>query len=180
MIGIGALVTYLANERWSQMRPGEIAAFDQTARSLAGVYLAQLAIGVLGVLIISGEYATGMIRATFGAVPRRLGVFWAKVAVFAAATLVVMSAAAFGSFLLGQRLLTTHGVSLADPGVLRAVVGVALYLTVVGVLAVALGFIVRSTAGGVAAFVGLLMVLPAIARLLPVQLAGAGAAVPAR
>jgi ABC-2 type transport system permease protein len=167
MIGIGALVANLTNARWSEMRPVEIAMFDPVARSFAGVYLAQLVIGVIGVLVISGEYATGTIRATFGAVPKRLPVLAAKVGVFAVTTFVLSLLAAFGSFLLGQRLLATHGVALSAPGALRSVVGVALYLTVVGVLGLALGFTLRSTAGGIAALVGLLLVLPAIGRLLP-------------
>jgi len=100
-------------------------------------------------------------------VPRRLPVLWAKLVVFAATTLVLMVVSAFAAFLVGQRLLGRHGIGLSAPGVPRAVVGVALYLTAVGVLAVGLGFILRSTAGGIAAFVGLMLVLPALGRVLP-------------
>lgn len=167
LVGLGALVSYVTETHWNQMGTFERLTFDPTNRSLTGVFLAQLAVGVLGVLVVSGEYATGMIRATFSAVPRRLPVLWAKLLVFSGVTLVLMLVAAFVAFLGGQQLLTTHGTTLSAPHVLRAVLGVALYLTVVGILGVALGFIVRSTAGGIASLVGLLLVLPTIGRVLP-------------
>ncbi len=167
MIGISLLIAYFTNSRWSTLQPAERLTFDPTSRSLSGVFLAQLAVGVLGVLVISGEYATGMIRATFSAVPRRLPMLWAKLGVFAAVTFVPMLVSAFAAFFGGQALLGTHGTTLSAPHVLRAVVGVALYLTVVGILGVALGFIVRSTAGGIASLVGLLLVLPTLGRVLP-------------
>src|ERR1700712_5664498 len=90
MIGIGWLVSYETNSHWAHMQPDERIGFDPVSRSLTGVYLAQLAIGVLGVLVITGEYATGMIRATLSAVPRRLPVLWAKLAVFASVTFLLM------------------------------------------------------------------------------------------
>ncbi|HEV7209626.1 MAG TPA: ABC transporter permease [Mycobacteriales bacterium] len=167
MIGIGLLVSAVTNAHWGQLGPDERAHFDPVTRSLTGVYLAQLAVGVLGVLVISGEYATGMIRATFGAVPTRLPVLWAKLAVFAAVTFVLMLISSFVAFLGGQQLLTTHGTTLGAPNALRAVVGVALYLTVVGALGIALGFLIRSTAGGIATLFGLLLVLPTIGQVLP-------------
>jgi ABC-type transport system involved in multi-copper enzyme maturation permease subunit len=167
IVGLGALVSYVTNTHWSHMRPEERLGFDPVSRSLGGVELAQLAIGVLGVLVVTGEYATGMIRSSLMAVPRRLPVLGAKLVVFAACTAVLSIVSAFVAFLLGQQLLGTHGTTLGAPHVLRAVIGVALYLTVVGALAVGLGFILRSTAGGIAALVGLLLVLPGVARLLP-------------
>ncbi len=167
MVGLGLLVAYFTNNRWAQMSPIERLGFDPTSRSLTGVFIAQLAIGVLGVLIISGEYATGMVRASFAAVPRRLPVLWAKLVVFCGSAFALMLGSAFAAFLGGQALLGSHGTTLSAPHVLRAVIGVALYLTVVGVLGVALGFIIRSTAGGITALVGLLLVLPTIGRVLP-------------
>jgi hypothetical protein len=149
------------------MDPRELAGFEPIGRSVAGVNLAQLPIGVLGVLLISGEYATGMIRATFGAVPTRLPVIWAKAALFAAVTFVLMLVSAFLAFLGGQHFLATHGTTLSAPHAVRAVLGVAVYLTLIGVFAVALGFIVRNTAGGIATLFGLLLILPGIGQLLP-------------
>jgi ABC-type transport system involved in multi-copper enzyme maturation permease subunit len=167
IVGLGALVSYVTNTHWSHMRPEEQLNFDPVGRSLGGVELAQLAIGVLGVLVVTGEYATGMIRSSLMSVPRRWPVLGAKLVVFAACAFVLSIVSAFAAFLLGQQLLGTHGTTLGAPHVLRAVIGVALYLTVVGALAVGLGFILRSTAGGNATLVGLLLVLPGVAQLLP-------------
>lgn len=167
VVGLGALISAVTNAHWAQMNPIERANFDPVGRSLGGVELAQLAIGVLGVLVVTGEYATGMIRSSLMAVPRRWPVLGAKLLVFTACTFVLSIIAAFVAFLLGQQLLGTHGTTLSAPHVLRAVIGVALYLTVVAALAVGLGFILRNTAGGIATFVGLMLVLPGIARLLP-------------
>ncbi len=167
MVAMGWVIAWATARNWDELRPDERAAFSAIDFTLAGSTLAQLAIGVLGVLLITGEYATGSIRATFGAVPRRLPVLWAKAALFAAVTSVLMLLASLAAFLGGQQLLGTHGTTLSAPGAVRAVVGVAAYLTLIGVLAVALGFIVRSTAGGVATLFGLLLVLPGLGLLLP-------------
>jgi ABC-2 type transport system permease protein len=167
MVGIGWIVGAATNSHWASMDPRELANFEPIGRSLAGVNLAQLAIGVLGVLLISGEYATGMIRATFAAVPARLPVIWAKAALFAVVTFVLMLVSAFLAFLGGQQFLGSHGTTLSAPHAVRAILAVAVYLTLIGVFAVALGFIVRSTAGGIAALFGLLLVLPGIGQVLP-------------
>lgn len=144
---------------------------EDTAASapLQGYYLAQLLIGVLGVLFVTGEYGTGMIRSTFAAVPRRLPVVGAKAAVFGVVALVAMGATSFAAFFAAQPFLTGdgHGSSLADPGVLRAVLGVGVYLALVGVLGGAFGWIVRSTSGGISALVALLLVVPVMVQLLP-------------
>ena len=167
LIATGVLVGIVTNHYWSTLRPDEIAAFNPIDRTLLGYNLAQLAVCVLGVLLVTGEYATGMIRATFGAVPQRLPVVWAKATVYAVVTLVLMTAAALVAFSSGQLLLGDHGTTLAADGALHSVIGVGGYLTLIGVLAVALGFVIRSTAGAVALLFGLLMVLPAMGLLLP-------------
>jgi ABC-2 type transport system permease protein len=167
IVGLGALISYVTNNQWSHARPEELANFEPITRSLAGVNLAQLAIGVLGVLVVTGEYATGMIRSSLMAVPGRLPVLGAKLLVFTACTFVLTLVSAFVAFFLGQALLGSHGTTLGAPEAVRAVVGVALYLTVVGALAVGLGFALRSTAGGIATLVALLLVLPGLSRLLP-------------
>ena len=127
-----------------------------------GFGLSQLVMGVLGVLAITGEYATGTIRASFTAVPRRLPVLWAKVVVFALLGFTTMLAAAFGAFFLGQHLLGSYGVGLGAPHATRVVFALAGYLTLVGLLGLGLGGIVRATAGGIASLVGLLLVAPGI------------------
>jgi ABC-2 type transport system permease protein len=167
LVAIGWVFGWATDANWSELRPDEQASFNPIDTTLAGFNLAQLAVGVLGVLLVTGEYATGMIRATFGAVPRRLPVLWAKAALYAGVTFVLMLVAAFAAFLGGQQLLGTHGTTLSAPGALRAVVGVAGYLALIGVFSVALGFIIRSTAGGVATLFGLLLVLPTLGLLLP-------------
>jgi ABC-2 type transport system permease protein len=167
VVGFGLLVSYFTHNRWNHLDPGEQLSYNLIRRSLVGVNIAQLSIGVLGVLVITGEYTTGMIRATLGAVPRRLPVLWAKLGVFATVAFVVAIVSSFAAFLGGQAILGVHGVSLSAPGAERAVVGVALYLTVVGVLGLAFGFLIRSTAGAISALFSVLIVLPAIAAALP-------------
>jgi ABC-2 type transport system permease protein len=167
LIGLGLLFSYFTASRWSSMPAAERAGFDPTNVSLRGYFLAQLAIGVLGVLMFGGEYATGMIRATLSAVPRRLPVLWAKAFLFAAVTWVLTTGAALVAFLGGQAILGSHGTSLGSAGVLRVVLGTGLYLTVVGLLGVAVGALVRNTAGGIATVFGVLLILPALAEALP-------------
>jgi ABC-2 type transport system permease protein len=167
MVVLAWLIGWATNMHWSSMQPDERAQFNPIDRSLAGVNLAQLAIGVLGVLFVTGEYATGMIRATFAATPKRLPVIWAKAGLYGVVTLVLMLVSAFFAFLIGQHFLASHGTTLGAPHSWRAIFGVAGYLTLVGILAVAFGFLIRSTAGGIAALFGLLLVVPGIGQLLP-------------
>jgi hypothetical protein len=169
LIGFGVLFCAVTANRWPHMGASERAHFDPALTSLRGFFLAQLAVGVLGVLVISGEYATGMIRATLAAVPRRLPVLWAKAALYSVVTWVLMTVGSLIAFVAGQSLLSSRhiGTSLSDPGVARMVMGAGLYLTVVGLLGVAIGALIRNTAGGIATVFGLLLVLPALAEALP-------------
>ncbi len=169
IVGLAVLVPSVTVAHWPPHDAREAAGFDPTSRSLAGIFLAQLAVGVLDVLLITGEYATGMIRATLAAVPSRLPVLWAKAIVFAAVTLVVTLPSVMGAFLIGQSILKGKNLQagLGYPGVLRAVLGAALYLTVVGLLGLGLGALLRNTAGAISALFGVLFVLPIIVRFLP-------------
>ena len=167
MVAAGWIFGWATNRQWTTMPPEQPASFSPIDTTLAGYNLAQLAVGVLGVLLVTGEYATGMVRATFGAVPRRLPVLWAKATLYAVVTFVLMLAAGLVTFLGGQQFLGTHGTDLSAPGASQAIVGVAGYLTLIGVFAVALGFLIRSTAGGIATLFGLLLVLPGLGLLLP-------------
>jgi ABC-2 type transport system permease protein len=175
MVGLGSLIAAVQMGRWSSLSAHDRAALDSIDLGVAGYHLAQLAIGVLGVLVISGEYSTGMIRSSLMAVPKRLPVLWAKLGVFSAVTFALMLAASVVSFFGVQAIVTSHHVNhtLGDPHALRAVVGTALFLTVLGALGVGLGALVRNTAGGISAFVGLLFVLPGITALLPASIADA-------
>jgi ABC-type transport system involved in multi-copper enzyme maturation permease subunit len=169
IVGLAAIICAATAANWNQLDPIERATFDAAGISVAGSFLAQLAIGVLGVLLISGEYSTGMIRATMSAVPRRLPALWAKAAVFSVVTFVVTGIAALIAFTLGQRLLRSTGVSahLGDAGVLRAVIGSALYVTAVGLLGMGFGALLRHTAGAISMLVGVLLLLPTITAFLP-------------
>lgn len=170
--GLGALIAAIQMGRWNQLSPHDRATYDSINVAVGGWHLSQLAIGVLGVLVITGEYSTGMIRSSLMAVPRRLPVLWAKILVYAAVTLVLMLIASFISFFAVQAIVSQHHVqhSIGDAGAVRTVVGAALYLTMLGVLCVGLGGILRNTAGGIATFVALLFVLPGIVAILPTSL----------
>ena len=159
IVGLGALFCAARVSRWDHLDPGELRNFDPAGFSLNGIFLAQLAIGVLGVLVMSSEYATGQIRATLGAIPQRRLVLGAKALVFGVVTLLVGVVACLTSFGIGQAIFKAKhaGVSLGDPGVARAVVGGALYLAA----------ILRRTAGAIATLVGLLLIVPILANFLP-------------
>lgn len=146
--------------------------FNPTSYSLSGVLIAQLAIGVLGILVVTSEHSTGMIRATFAAVPQRGVVLAAKATVLGIVVLIVGEAASFVAFGVGQAILATRHASagLNDPGVLRAVIGAGLYLAILGLLALALGVIIRHSAGAIAVLFGLLLVLPGVTDGLPPSL----------
>jgi ABC-type transport system involved in multi-copper enzyme maturation permease subunit len=142
---------------------------NAVAVALAGITLAQLATGVLGVLFTAGEYSTGMIRSTLTAVPTRLPMLWSKVAVLGVTALVAGTAGAVVTFLGGEHLLAGQPIALtlSSPGVLRCLVGAGVYLALVAVIGMALGALLRSVAGGIAALVGGLTLLPLLANLLP-------------
>jgi ABC-2 type transport system permease protein len=175
MAGLGPLVAAISMARWNDMSLADRLTFNPIDRSLGGFELAQLAIGVLGVLVISGEYSTGMIRSSLMAVPTRLPVLWAKIVVFACVAFVLMLIAALIGYLGSQTILTEHHVNvpLSHAPALRALLGAVLFMTVTGILCIALGTIVRSTAGGISAYVGLIFVLPGIAAILPSSISDA-------
>jgi ABC-2 type transport system permease protein len=166
---LGVLVAAVQMNRWTHLSLHDRLTYDSIDTGVGGYHLAQLAIGVLGVMIITGEYSTGMIKSTFMAVPKRLPVLWAKIAVFSAVTFVLMLVSSVVSFFAVQAIVTQHHVqhSIGDPHALRAVVGTALFLTVLGVLSTGIGALIRNTAGGIAFFVFLIFVLPGLTSILP-------------
>ncbi|MDP9092158.1 MAG: ABC transporter permease [Actinomycetota bacterium] len=170
VVGLGTLFSGLhAHRMQDSIGPNGKIIFDATQISLRGVFLAQLAIGVLGVLVIAGEYSTGMIRSSLAAVPHRYPVLIAKALVFAVVVFVVSVVAAFIGFLLGQQAqASTHAqATLSTPGAERAIIGAALYLTLIGLLGVGLGFLIRNTAGAIATLFGIVLVAPLLANALP-------------
>ena len=171
-VGFTALIAWLTETHWDGPR-----AASRDVRAVAdpvgfilgtGIGLGQLAICVLGVLVITTEYSTGVIRASLLAVPRRIQVLAAKAVVFAVLLIVVTEIVAFCSFFVGSAILHAHvQVSLGDSGVTRAVIGAGLYLTVLGLLALAIGTMIRHTAGAISTVIGIVFVLPILSGLLP-------------
>jgi ABC-2 type transport system permease protein len=169
-IAFPVIFAFVTRSHWGSMAPSERADRHPLDIALAGVNVAQLAVAVLGVLLITAEYSTGSIRSTFTAVPKRLPVLWAKLLDYAAVSLVLMVPAVLVSFFASQAIL--HNIpqlqiSFTQPGVARAVLGGAVYVILVGIFALAIGAIVRNTAGGIATFAAIFFVLPPLMFTLP-------------
>jgi hypothetical protein len=150
---------------------GDGGSADAVDLGLLGVNVAMLIVIVLGVLVTAGEYSTGMIRSSLAAVPRRLPVLWAKATIYGTVIFVLTTVSVFVAFLLAQVGLadTRLAASWSDPGVVRALVGAAGNLALLGVLSLAVGSLVRTIAGGLAACVGGLLIAPQMIGLLPVS-----------
>jgi len=170
-LGFTALFTWLTVSQWDKADPAQQqrAVADPVGTILgSGFQLSQLAVCVLGVLVITSEYGTGMIRASLLAVPHRTPMLAAKAVVFAAVVFLVGELAAFPSFFLGAAILHSRTpVTLSDPGVLRAVIGAGLYLAVLGLFALAIGALLRHTAAGITGVISFILVLSPLAQLLP-------------
>ncbi|MGW3248492.1 ABC transporter permease [Streptomyces sp. NPDC001070] len=171
LVAFGLIAAARFRSRIVSGRPMDRDFADATALSLSlfGTNFAQLALGVLGVLVTAGEYSTGMIRSTLTAVPRRLPVLWSKAVVFGLVALVVGAAGVFVAFPVAGGIVsgTTAAMTLSAPGVVRALLGAGLYLGLVGVIGVALGALLRSVAGGISVLVAVLMLIPGLVSLLP-------------
>jgi ABC-2 type transport system permease protein len=172
LVGLAAsgVATGVTRAHWSAMSASNRASFHPVEVSLMGAYLGgTLLLGILGILVVSSEYATGTIRATLAAAPRRPMVLAAKVLVFGTVTLVVAEFVAFAGFLLGQALLTSPAprATLSSPGALQAIAGTGVYLCVVGLLALGIAVLIRHTAGAISGYVGVILVLPVIVSALP-------------
>jgi hypothetical protein len=168
-ISFGIIASSFNASRWSSLTAADKAKFDPLATSLLGVRFGVLAIGVLGVLLITGEYTTGMIRSTMTAVPKRLPVLWGKAGVYALVAMAITIPAAFIAFFAGQAILSGKHIQIAfsHGGVPGAVIGAAGYLTLVGLFAMGLGAILRNTAAGIATFAGIMFVIPPLISILP-------------
>ncbi len=163
-IGLSAIVAVAFATQPAAGRPP----IDPLMPGFLSLEYAVLAVGVLGVLAFTSERATGLIRTTFAAVPRRRAVLAAKAAVAGTVTLIVGELLSFASFFLVQAILSGHhlGVSLSRPGVPGAVLAEGTLLFVCATVGLGLGAMIRHTAGAVAALVALIY-LPAILGLLP-------------
>ncbi len=171
-IGLGALISALAANHYAKSSLSDRLTWDPTSISGSGMGIAQLAIGILGVLLITSEYSSGAIGGSLAAVPRRARLLGAKSVVMVGMTIVVVEIIAFTSFFIGQALISGHAptASLGGSGVLRALVGAGLYGALLGLLGVALGTILRHAAGAIAVLVAILFVLPGIAAALPASI----------
>jgi ABC-2 type transport system permease protein len=170
-IALADVAAAVVVNHWPHMQAHDRADFHPLDVAQIGVQLAQLAIGVLGVLLITAEYSTGMIRASMSAVPRRLPVLLGKAVVYALVTFGLTAPAALIAFFSSQAILSGRNIetTFTAPGVPRAVLGAALYLTVIGLFGLGLGTIVRNTAGGIALFAGIMFVLPPLMNVLPLS-----------
>jgi ABC-2 type transport system permease protein len=142
---------------------------DPVATPLIGVQFSTVLIAVLGVLATAGEWSTGMARASFAAVPRRLPVLWSKVAVFGAAVFALALATAFATFSLAQLFLSGTGLTagLSEEGVVASLFGVAVTLSLAGLFGLGLGALLRSIPAAISTFVGVVLIVPGVAPLLP-------------
>jgi ABC-type transport system involved in multi-copper enzyme maturation permease subunit len=168
MVAFGALLSAAYVRHYTEDTATR-AAFDPAGYSLSGFFLAQLAIGTLGVVLITSEYQTGSIRATLAATPQRTLVLVAKASVFATVAAITGVVASLASFLVGQTVLAhkhlqTH---LGDSAALRSILGAGLYLAVLGLLGLGVGTLIRHTAGAIATLIGLILILPVLVQGLP-------------
>jgi ABC-2 type transport system permease protein len=183
MLVIGLIVAYNTRHLSASLQPNDVVA----SSPLQGYYLGQLLIGALGVLSVTSEFSSGMIRSTLTVVPRRLPVLWAKLIVFVSVTAVAMIVMSVLSFVAAEGLISGYrtGISLSAPGALRIAIGTGVYLTLVGVIGAAVGWIVRSTPGSLVAYLAIVLVFPVlfgnafgswgkqVAKFLPSQAGGA-------
>lgn len=171
MIGLDCLFAYATVTRFTERRlsPAEVANFHAGDTAMRGYLLVQLVVGVLGVLVVSGEYGTGMIRSSLAAAPKRLPVLWGKAITVAVIVFVSITISSFIAYFAVQPILNSQGLgySLTSSGMLRALFGVGLYSTGIALLGVGLGWILRHTAGAIATLFGLILILPTVGELLP-------------
>jgi len=168
-IGLSTLFAWGASANLDKMDPVQRAQLDVTSNAMGGLLLGQLAIAVLGCMVITAEYSTRGIKTTFTAVPQRLRVVVAKGLVFAVVSFVTGLIVAFGSYFIAMIFWSRHGLAtnLGQPHVLRAVIGGALYVLASGMFGFAFGTLLRHTGGAIATVVGLLFVAPLLTGLLP-------------
>ena len=168
IVVVGAWLLGAGNRNSAAASPASKAAFDPVFTVLQGIELAQLFVGALGVITVTGEYSSGLIRGTFVATPQRAQVLAMKALVFAVVVWACCTALSFAAFFLGQSVLSpAKHVGIGDPGVLTAVSGGGLYLTLVGLLGLFIGVLVRRTPAALAAVFGLLAVLPIVFIQIP-------------
>jgi ABC-type transport system involved in multi-copper enzyme maturation permease subunit len=178
---VGLLACGADASQWPHMTPGQRAGFDPMADSFVGFSVAQLVFAAMGVLVVTGEYSSGLIRTTFAAVPARRAVLAAKAAVAATVMAIVGVITALATFTAGQAVLSGQhaGISLGQPVAIRAVAAAAAYLAAVTLIGVALGVLIRNAAGAMTAMVVLLFLAPALLHGTSRWVTGIASALPA-
>lgn len=169
-IGLAVLITLVIKANWSHRSLADKLAFDPVATSLAGVFFAQFAVGVMGARFITSEYATGAIRTTLAAVPRRVHLALAKAIVLLIIFFVASQVVVFAAFTIGQAIYKSGHLpsfSLSDPTVLRAVIMAGVYLTLLTLIGFGLGLILRTTSVTISVYVTILLIIPIIINFLP-------------
>jgi ABC-2 type transport system permease protein len=171
-IGLGALISAIAANHYAKSSLSNKLTWDPTSISTSGFAIAQLAIGVLGILLITSEYSTGAIGSSLAAVPRRGRLLGAKAVVLAILIFVAAEIITCISFFIGQALISGHAptATLGDPTVLRALIGGGLCGALLALMGLALGTLIRHAAGAIAVLVAILFVLPGIAAALPASI----------
>ena len=166
---VGILIAQNVSSNWTELNTHPNFHFEAQPASFDGFQFSQLVIGVLGVMVISAEYTSGLIRTTLAAVPHRRAVLAAKAAVLGVIALVSGEILAFVAFLSVQAILhgVGIGVSISSPGALRAVLSAGCYLFVIALVGLALGALLRHSAGAIAALFGLVFVLPGVISAFP-------------
>ncbi|ONK11142.1 ABC transporter permease [Streptomyces sp. MP131-18] len=143
-VALGMLISFLVRQSYDDLSREERLTFDPTFISFAGTSLGQLAMIAFGILVVSNEYSTGMIRASLTAVPQRGVLMGAKLVIATALALLVGMLTSFLTFFLGQAMLGDHRTDLGEPGVLRAVFGGGLYMGLIALFAMGVTWMLRS------------------------------------
>ncbi|MFD7874934.1 ABC transporter permease [Streptomyces sp. NPDC059766] len=143
-VALGMLISALSRSQFDRMPVRERLSFDPTFVSFAGMTLGQLAMIVFGVLVVSNEYSTGMIRTSLAAVPQRGTFLASKIAVATVLALIVGMVTSFAAFFLGQAMLGSLRTEIGEPGVLRAVIGGGLYMTLIAMFSMGIATMLRS------------------------------------
>jgi ABC-2 type transport system permease protein len=169
-VGLAVLITLVIKSNWSHRTAVERLAFDPVATSLVGVFFAQFAVGVMGARFITSEYASGAIRSTLAAVPRRVHLVAAKAIVLLVTFFIISEAVVFAAFAIGQAIYKSGNLpsaSLGDSTDLRAVIMAGVYLTLLALVGFGLGLLLRTTSVTISIYVTLLLIVPIIVNFLP-------------
>ncbi|WP_432521414.1 ABC transporter permease [Kineococcus sp. SYSU DK006] len=172
IVGLGVLLAWATASSFADPETAQQMAaqgFDPVSASLQGAQMASLIVAAVGVIVIAGEFSTGMIRTSFAAAPGRLGVYAAKAVVLAVSVAVVMGVGVLLAFLLGQAVLEREGVgaSLGDENVVRALLGHVAMLTGFALSGLAVGALLRNSAGAICTVLAAIFVVPLLLMAVP-------------